>query len=146
MHRLDRAGRAIPAIIGAITLATVAVLFAWDAFPARFPPRAHDVLGALPLGPDRPGLSRVPGHPPPRAARTRKGDHAGGCLPLLGGEPALADIPLATLFNDIAIALFVLDVFLVIIGWPAGIPDESFAETFPNRNEPSAPEAGHRGH
>ncbi len=56
------------------------------------------------------------------------------------------DIPLATPFNDIAIALFVLDVFLVIIGWPAGIPDESFAETFPNRNEPSAPEAGHRGH
>ncbi len=26
----------------------------------------------------------------------------------------------ATLFNDIAIALFVLDVFLVIVGWPPG--------------------------
>jgi uncharacterized membrane protein len=36
----------------------------------------------------------------------------------------------ATLFNDIAIALFVLDVFLVIVGWPATSPDESFAETF----------------
>jgi hypothetical protein len=35
----------------------------------------------------------------------------------------------ATLFNDIAIALFVLDVFLVMIGWPATSPDESFAET-----------------
>ena len=37
----------------------------------------------------------------------------------------------ATLFNDIAIALFVLDVFLVMIGWPATSPDESFAEACP---------------
>jgi hypothetical protein len=36
----------------------------------------------------------------------------------------------ATLFNDIAIGLFVLDVFLVMIGWPATSPDESFAETY----------------
>ena len=37
---------------------------------------------------------------------------------------------LATLFNDIAIALYVLDVFLVMVGWPTTSPDESFAETF----------------
>jgi hypothetical protein len=41
------------------------------------------------------------------------------------------NLPQATLFNDIAIGLFVLDVFLVIIGWPATSPDESFAETYP---------------
>jgi uncharacterized membrane protein len=40
------------------------------------------------------------------------------------------DLPQATLFNDVAIALFVLDVFLVIIGWPKTSPDESFAETY----------------
>ncbi len=40
------------------------------------------------------------------------------------------DLPQATLFNDIAIGLFVLDVFLVMIGWPATSPDESFAETY----------------
>jgi hypothetical protein len=39
------------------------------------------------------------------------------------------NLPLATLCNDIAIALFVLDVFLVMIGWPATSPDEAFAET-----------------
>ena len=39
------------------------------------------------------------------------------------------DLPQATLFN-IAIALFVLDVFLVIIGWPTTSADESFAETY----------------
>jgi hypothetical protein len=36
--------------------------------------------------------------------------------------------PRAVLYNDIAIALFVLDVFLVILGWPGSSPDESFAE------------------
>jgi uncharacterized membrane protein len=39
------------------------------------------------------------------------------------------DLPQVTLFNDFAIALFVLDMFLVIIGWPTTSPDESFAET-----------------
>jgi hypothetical protein len=38
------------------------------------------------------------------------------------------DLPQATLFNDIAIALFVLDVFLVMFGWPPTSPDTSFAE------------------
>jgi hypothetical protein len=33
------------------------------------------------------------------------------------------------LFNDIAIALFVFDVFLVLIGWPSALPDSSFAES-----------------
>ena len=40
------------------------------------------------------------------------------------------ELPQATLFNDVAIALFILDVFLVMIGWPATCPDESFAETY----------------
>ena len=39
------------------------------------------------------------------------------------------DLRHATLLNDLAIGLFVLDVFLVMIGWPASAPDESFAET-----------------
>ena len=39
----------------------------------------------------------------------------------------------AILWNDVAIGLFVLDVFLVIIGWPATSPDESFAETTPQK-------------
>ena len=45
-----------------------------------------------------------------------------------------SDLPLATLFNDIAIGLFVLDVYLVMVGWPATSPDESFAEIY--RAEP----------
>ena len=36
------------------------------------------------------------------------------------------DLPQATLFNDIAIALFVLDVFLARTGWPTTSPGEIF--------------------
>jgi hypothetical protein len=43
--------------------------------------------------------------------------------------------PQATLFNDMAIALFVLDVFLVMTGWPKTSPDESFAETYVQKPE-----------
>jgi len=39
-----------------------------------------------------------------------------------------------TLLNDLAIGLFVLDVFLVMAGWPAGSPDESFAESHSKQN------------
>ncbi len=36
----------------------------------------------------------------------------------------------ATLYNDLAVALFVLDVFFVMVGWPSSSPDESFAESY----------------
>jgi len=41
----------------------------------------------------------------------------------------------ATLLNDIAIALFVVDVFLVIVGWPASAADELFAGTEGERGQ-----------
>ena len=47
--RLDRAHRALPVVLGIVTLAGVGVLFVWDAFPGLFPARAHVVLGAFPL-------------------------------------------------------------------------------------------------
>jgi hypothetical protein len=65
-----------------------------------------------------------------RAHGTHKGDHACCCLSFWAANQLLPTLRLATLFNDIAIALFVLDVFLVMVGWPATSPDESFAETY----------------
>lgn len=41
----------------------------------------------------------------------------------------------ATLYNDLAVALFVVDVFFVIVGWPSSSPDESFAESYSERVE-----------
>jgi hypothetical protein len=145
MHRLDRAQRAIPVIIGAITLATVAVLFAWDAFPARFPPRAHDVLGALPLVLIALAYLAYQFIHRPAPLELVKAIMLSVAFLFWAANQLWPDIPLATLFNDVAIALFVLDVFLVIIGWPASVPDESFAETYPDRNDSGAPETGHRG-
>ena len=39
------------------------------------------------------------------------------------------NLPQTALFNDVAVALFVFDVFLVIVGWPSASQDASFAET-----------------
>ena len=47
--RLARAQRAVPVILGAVTLAGVTVLLVWDAAPSLFPTRAHALLGAFPL-------------------------------------------------------------------------------------------------
>ena len=53
-------------------------------------------------------------------------------LAFLLGRPTSSwpDAARATLYNDLAIGLFVLDVFLVMVGWPASSPDESFAESY----------------
>jgi hypothetical protein len=49
----------------------------------------------------------------------------------LGREPTLAGPPQATLFNDAAIAAFVLDVFLVIAGWPGPVDNKGTAKHAP---------------
>lgn len=50
-----------------------------------------------------------------------------------------SNLPCATLFNDIAIALFVFDVVLVAIGWPRTSTDSSFAETCPEAQQDKRP-------
>ncbi len=144
MHRLDPSHRAIPVIIGAITLAAVVVLLAWDALPEIFPARAHDVLGALPLVLIALAYLAYQVVHRPAPLECVKAIMLAVAFLFWAANQLWPAIPLATLFNDIAIALFVLDVFLVIIGWPASVPDESFGETSSNQSEPGAPEAGHR--
>jgi hypothetical protein len=46
---LNRFHRTLPVILVAVTLASVGVLFAGDAFPRLFPAKAHDFLAAFPL-------------------------------------------------------------------------------------------------
>jgi len=43
----------------------------------------------------------------------------------------------AVLFNDFAIGLFVIDVFLVIAGWPAASPDQPIMDTLTPEEETS---------
>jgi hypothetical protein len=133
--RLDRAHRALPVVLGIVTLAGVGVLFAWDAFPGLFPARAHDVLGAFPLVMIAVAyLAYQSAHRPARLEVVKAVLLAVAFL-FWGANQLWPDLSVAMLFNDIAIGLFVLDVFLVMIGWPSTSPDESFAETY---EEPTA--------
>jgi hypothetical protein len=128
--RLDRAHRALAVILGVVTLASVAVLFAWDAFPRLFPAKAHDILAAFPLALIAVAyLVYQAAHRPARLEVVKAVLLAVAFL-FWAANQFWPDISQATLFNDIAIGLFVLDVFLVMIGWPGTSPDESFAESY----------------
>jgi len=128
--RLNAAHRAAPVFLGIVTLVAVGALFAWDALPGYFPPRAHDFLAAFPLAMIAFAyLVYQTAHRPPFRELVKAVMLAVAFL-FWAANQLWPDLRQAALFNDIAVALFVLDVFLVMIGWPATSPDESFAETF----------------
>lgn len=128
--RLDRAHRALPVILGAITLVSVLLLFVWDAAPRLFPAKAHDYLAAFPLGVIAFAYLVYQTAHRPAPKEVVKAVLLAIAFLFWAANQLWPDLGQATLFNDIAIALFVLDVFLVMVGWPATSPDESFAETY----------------
>ena len=128
--RIDRTHRAIPLILGVVTLISVGALLAWDVNPKVFPARAHEFLAAFPLA-----MIAIAYLLYQIAHRLAAKEFVKAILLAVAflfwaANQLWPDLPQATLFNDVAIALFVLDVFLVIIGWPTTSPDESFAETY----------------
>lgn len=127
--RLDRAHRALPVILGAISLAGVAALLSWDAFPRLFPASAHEFLAAFPLATIAFAYFTFQAARRPGRMEFLKALLLAIAFLFWAANQLWPDLPQATLFNDIAIALFVLDVFLVMASWPATSPDESFAET-----------------
>jgi hypothetical protein len=104
--------------LGILTLAAVGLLLLWDAWPALFPPRAHDVLGALPLGSIAVAYVVHQAIRRPAPMDLLKAMLLAAAFLLWAANQLWPDLPQATLFNDLAIALFVLDVFLVIIASP----------------------------
>jgi hypothetical protein len=130
-RRLDRAHRAAPVILGILTLLSVTVLIAWNIVRSRFPTNAHAVLGALPLAMIAIAylVYQIVRRPPWR--ELVKAILLAAAFVFWAANQLWPNSDLATLWNDLAIALFVLDIFLVIVGWPATSPDESFAETMP---------------
>jgi hypothetical protein len=132
-RRLGWSRRVFPVLLGLLTLAFVGALLLWDAAPELFPARAHDVLGATPLG-----LIAVAYLLFQVARRPTRADLVKAAILVLAfffwaANQLWPGLSKATLFNDIAIALFVLDVFLVIVGWPSTAGDESFGETHVNQ-------------
>ena len=129
-NRLSPRQRLLPVILGIVTLAGVAVLFVWDAAPQLFPARSHDILAAFPLAMIALAYLVYQAAHRPAPMELLKAILLAIAFLLWAANQLWPDLPQATLFNDIAIALFVLDVFLVIIGWPASSPDEAFAESY----------------
>jgi hypothetical protein len=128
--RLSRARRSVPVILGVITLISVGVLLVWDVDSRLFPQRAHDVLAAFPLAMIAVAyLVYQAVHRPARLEAVKAVMLAIAFL-FWAANQLWPDLAQATLFNDIAIALFVLDVLLVMVGWPSTSPDESFGETY----------------
>jgi hypothetical protein len=115
-----RARRLVPLILGIITLAAVAMLFVEDAAPRLLPAGSHDALAAFSLA--MIALAYMVFqllHRRPLAELAKTALLAAAFL-FWAANQFWPNIPQASLFNDIAIGLFVLDVFFVIAGWPAG--------------------------
>jgi hypothetical protein len=107
------------AVLSALALVP---LLAWDVSPGSFPGRAHDLLGAVPLA--IVGLACVL-HPLGRRGRTAdvvKASVAAAAFFAWAANQYWPDWVRATLFNDVAVALFVVDVVLGVLGWPASAP------------------------
>ena len=128
--RLDRANRAMSLVLGVLTLVSLGLLLAWNVNPKFFPIRAHGFLAAFPLAMIAISYLLYQSARRPSAKEFLKAMMLAVAFLFWAANQLWPDLPQATLFNDIAIALFVLDVFLVIIGWPTTSPDESFAETY----------------
>ncbi len=116
----DRSRKLIPLVLGVLTLAAVAMLFVEDVRPLLFPARSHDALAAFSLA--MIALAYMVfqlAHRRPLAELVKTVLLAAAFL-FWAANQFWPSLPRASLFNDLAIGLFVLDVFFVIAGWPAG--------------------------
>jgi len=124
-HRPAR--RLLPLILAGVTLAGIALLLVQDAAPSLFPSRSHEFLAAFSLAAIAFAyvifqlIHRAP------LKELAKAIMLAAAFLFWAANQFWPNLPKASLFNDIAIALFVLDVFWVIKGWPANSKERSFA-------------------
>ena len=122
---MNKLGTRIAITIGLITVISSGILLVWDAQPGAFPPRTHDYLASFALA-----FIAVAWMCWQAARRVRMSEGLKTILLALAflfwaANQLWPNIRQATLFNDIAVALFVLDIFLVMIGWPASPVEEA---------------------
>jgi hypothetical protein len=134
---LARTRRPLPLILGIVTLTGVGVLFLYDLFPGLFSAGAHDLLGAFPLAMIAFAyLLYQRAHRPPLREAVKAIMLAAAFL-FWAANQFWPNLRQAVLFNDLAIGLFVIDVFLVIAGWPAASPDQPIVDTLTPEEETS---------
>lgn len=126
---LDRPQRLVPIVLGSITLAGAALLLVQDALPGLLPILSHDALAASSLTMIAITYLIYQLIHWPAAMEFAKAVMLAAAFLFWAANQFWPNLPNAALFNDIAIGLFVLDVFLVIVGWPPASADRSFAET-----------------
>lgn len=109
--------RTVPLILGAVTLLSVVLLFVRDAEPRLFPTRSHEFLGAFSL--TMIAIAYLVFQAARRAPKMEwaKAILLAAAFAFWAANQFWPNLPQAGLFNDIAIALFVLDVFLVFAFW-----------------------------
>ena len=115
----SRALAGIALSLGVLTLVTAALLLHWNLAPGRFPARAHDVLGALPLAVVALACLAHQASRPWSWRDMLKASLLAAAFLFWAGNQLWPEHPRALLMNDVAIVLFVLDVVFVILGWPA---------------------------
>jgi hypothetical protein len=128
--RIDRVHRAAPVIIGAITLLLALGSLVRDVVPNVFSSRIHDLMGALSLALIALAYLVYQSIRRPGPSELFKAVLLAIAFLSWAANQFWPDRAMAPVFNDIAVALFVLDVFLVIVGWPATSPQESFADAY----------------
>jgi hypothetical protein len=126
-----RVRRLVPLALGGLTLAGVALLFTEDAAPRLFPAGSHAALAAFSLAAI--ALAYLIFQCARRDVSIGRGGIAKAVLLAAAflfwaANQFWPNLPEAALFNDIAIGLFVLDVFLAMAGWPAESSDGVFGE------------------
>jgi hypothetical protein len=121
--------RLLALVLGVVTLAAVVLLLVQDATPRLFPAGSHEILAAFSLAMIAFGYLIFQVANRAALAELAKAILLAAAFLFWAANQYWPNLPEAGLFNDIAIGLFVLDVFLVIAGWPRTSKVSSFAES-----------------
>jgi uncharacterized membrane protein len=109
--------RSLPVILCIFTLAGVGVLLLWDMVPRLFPAGAHEFLAAFPLATIACACLAYEAVRRPARSELVKAILLACAFLFWAANQFWPASHQATLFNDIAIALFVFDVFLATYPW-----------------------------
>jgi hypothetical protein len=109
-----RVPRAVPILLGLVTLGGIGLLLLWDVLPGLFPAQAHDFLAAFPLALIAFAVFTYQLTARPAGSDVIKTIILASAFLFWAANQLWPTLRQATLFNDIAIALFVFDVLLTI--------------------------------